>query len=104
MNMPGFTAEASLNASQRSRMMRVASLMAGDTRVVPQATAIPEWISEFWALTSGGGGADAGGTTCTAALDLCVRKCWFGNPVYDRAKAQQCEKQCNAQYNCFGNV
>lgn len=116
MNMPGFTAEASLNASRRYHMERVAHPIGEG--VAPQATAVPDWIMEFWYATGGGGGGTSGGgggggfgetsQQCVirveAALDACRRGCWFGDPVYNPEKSRQCERDCYARYNvnnCF---
>ena len=111
MNMPGFTAEASLRASQRNRLVRVADPMSDGAGVVPQATAVPDWILEFWYATGGGGGGGLGGggggggsplecrASVEAALDACRRRCWFGTREYDPQRSRACEADCYAIFN-----
>jgi hypothetical protein len=123
MNMPGFTAGASLNGvSQRYRRAGSAVAFAGGEGVVPQATAVPDWIIDFWNATGGGGGlggigGGGGGLfssqTCLAKAKQRYDECWFGcnndfgGPGGDLVKARPCYADCRSRYiaatnNCLG--
>ena len=120
MNMPGFTAEASLNAmSQRYLRAGSAVAFAGGEGVVPQATAVPDWILDFYYATGGGPGLGGGGGGSYQTVQQCLDKaedgynacrqyCYidFGDSPSNWAAKQRCVANCSSAYtvaksNCF---
>ena len=83
MNLPGFTATASLNSvNQRYGMGQINFAVAGGEGVVPQlGTTMEDWWNQ-WVLGEGGGGG-GGGTlspcelAATQTKDQCLAFCNF---------------------------
>ena len=118
MNMPGFTAEASLNGRQRYRRVRVARPRAGGAGVLPQATPVPEWIIDFYNATGGGPGIGGGGGSYETVeqclnkaedgYNACRQYCYieFGDSPSNWYAKQRCVADCSSAYtvaknNCF---
>jgi hypothetical protein len=122
MNMPGFTAEASLNRSSQ-RYLRAASAVAfaRGEGVVPQATAVPDWIIDFYNATGGGPGIDGGGggggsyqtvqeclNKAEDGYNACRQYCYiqFGDSPSNWYAKQRCVADCSSAYtvakgNCY---
>ena len=122
MNMPGFTAEASLGGmSRRYLLAGTGGALAGGEGVVPQATPVPDWIMDFWNATGGGGGpggigGSGGGSYQTVQQCLakaedgyneCRHYCYYEfSDLGSYADKQLCVANCSSSYtaaksNCY---
>ena len=119
MNMPGFTADASLGGmSRRYLVAGTGAAFAGGEGVVPQATPVPDWIMDFWNATEGGGGIGGGGGSyytvqqclnkAEDGYNECRHYCYydFGDSSSNWDAKQRCLANCSSAYtaaknNCF---
>jgi hypothetical protein len=99
MNMPGFTAEASLNGvSKRYRMAGTTGALAGGEGVVPQlGTTMQEWWDEWMGEGGGSYGGGGGYSALKACEDAANQRYQTCLSVCDRGPAEtrdSCKTSC----------